>query len=271
MSYTTSIPTYHADTEPQHLSQMGSGSSSSVKHVMRKEEGVTGHSLEISLVELISASLSDLVFTSNSSNNTTHASQTKHAKHNRTKEHLTHLCAMFATNSARVQKDTWLADTGANSHIANDLKWFKNFLPFRQRIGTACNEEALKIEGGGTTYFLQETSTDESVELSLSDVAYTPKARCNLVSIHALVSKINGHFVFDSDGATLYDSIGQEVAYADAENSLYALRIQELPTVEPPRKEARMVAHLDFQNDPVWIWHRRLGHLGLESMKKLRK
>lgn len=51
--------------------------------------------------------------------------------------------------------DTWLADTGVNMHIVNDMKWFKKgtFRLFKDcsiNISTADGSTTLEVRGGGT-------------------------------------------------------------------------------------------------------------------------
>ena len=52
------------------------------------------------------------------------------------------------------RQDTWLADTGANMHIVNDIKWFKKetFRSFKDcsiDISTADGSTTLQVKGGG--------------------------------------------------------------------------------------------------------------------------
>lgn len=178
------------------------------------------------------------------------------------------------STSVAVERDVWLVDTGANGHIVNDEKWFTRFHKFDQNIGTADSTTSLKITGGGTASIKMHTTQNERVDLSLSEVALAPNARCNLLSVSALCEKAKLTATLSSSMIRFEDQNGEEIGYAIAENGLYRLIIDSEPEKDAHQEntvQPKIVSVVDFQNNPVWIWHRRLGHLGLESMRKLLK
>jgi hypothetical protein len=80
--------------------------------------------------------------------------------------------------------DTWLADTGANMHIVNDMKWFKadTFRSSNLKISTADGSTTLEIEGTGVVNLVLKSPDGFLVKVSLSEVAYAPRGKCNLFS-----------------------------------------------------------------------------------------
>ena len=85
--------------------------------------------------------------------------------------------------------DIWLADSAANMYIVNDKKWFTKFHPFDLNINTADKTAALEIKGGGTVEIRVKTLDGDFIKWQLSEVAYTPKGRCNLLSVGILAEK----------------------------------------------------------------------------------
>jgi hypothetical protein len=182
-----------------------------------------------------------------------------------------HLLSFFASVPSSVDRTTWLVDTGANGHVVNDLKWFVDFTPIRSSIGTA--NTGLDILGVGTICFTTTTSSGEDSVFTLSETVYAPDARCNLISGFAICDKANLSAFHNNEHYTLYNTNREEVLYARAENGLFKVEAQTPPlvlSVGSDYIEEQMAATIDF-DDPVWKWHRRLGHLGLESMRKLLK
>ena len=90
--------------------------------------------------------------------------------------------SLLTTSSTSISKNTWLADTGANAHVVNDMRWFTDFVPMNMNIGTANDATSMRIRGGGTVAIQLVDLEGDICEVTLSDVAYAPDARCNLLS-----------------------------------------------------------------------------------------
>jgi len=167
--------------------------------------------------------------------------------------------------------DTWLADTGANMHIVNNIKWFKKetFRPFNDcsiDISTADGSTTLKVKGGGTVQIVLKNPDGSPKTVSLSEVAYAPQGKCNLFSggMFAQKAKLTG--IYNDQYMTWINDQGHEIGCATFENGLYHLDAEKVPT--PFESGEVVAATVDF-DDPVWKWHRRLGHLGFQNMLKL--
>lgn len=167
--------------------------------------------------------------------------------------------------------DTWLADTGANMHIVNDMKWFQKdtFRPFRDcsiEISTADGSTSLKIKGGGAIQMILTNPEGLSRKVSLSEVAYAPQGKCNLFSggMFAQKAKLTG--IYNDQYMTWMDGSGNKIGHAIFDNGLYHLAGKNAG--DPSGNKEVIAATVDF-DDPVWKWHRRLGHLGFQNMLKL--
>ncbi|PIA89589.1 Retrovirus-related Pol polyprotein from transposon TNT 1-94 [Cercospora beticola] len=187
-----------------------------------------------------------------------------------------------------LDRNTWIVDIGANMHFVNDKKWFADFSDFTEEAGTANGTGNMKIQGGGSVK-LPFLTSDGFFELNLSSVAYVPTLRCNILSTSLLLC-MNEEIVgqWDKDSIRICTSDGLEVARARQTNGLYELALHPqvslykptgqvddskaapLESMPPGVRPPYVAATIDF-SDPVWKWHRRMGHLGLDNMRRLLK
>lgn len=105
-------------------------------------------------------------------------------------------------------------------------------------------------------------------DLYLSEAAYAPNSSCNLLSLQMLATKAGMHGTWDKDRITILTREGELIGQAPLQNGMYCLQMsnQETHSPNPPL----VAATVDF-DDPVWKWHRKLGHLSWENMRKLLK
>ncbi|KAJ5109551.1 hypothetical protein N7532_002196 [Penicillium argentinense] len=164
--------------------------------------------------------------------------------------------------------DTWLADTGANMHIVNDIKWFKDntFRSFNSNISTADGSTTLEIKGGGVVQLILKSPDGFPVKVSLSEVAYAPQGKCNLFSGGLFVQKAKVTGVYNDRYMTWINDHGHTIGHAIFGKGLYQLDATRLSKGHDPIDG--IAATVDF-DDPVWKWHRRLGHLGFQNMLSL--
>ena len=167
--------------------------------------------------------------------------------------------------------DTWLADTGANMHIVNDTKWFKkdSFRPFNNcsiDISTADGSTSLEVKGGGTVQVILTNPDGSPVTVSLSEVAYAPQGKCNLFSGGMFAQKARLTGVYNDKYMTWINSQGQRIGHATFENGLYHLNAEKALSAFESGEVVAATVNFD---DPVWKWHRRLGHLGFQNMLNL--
>nr|ANM86644.1 putative integrase [Cladonia uncialis subsp. uncialis]AUW30834.1 putative integrase - catalytic core [Cladonia uncialis subsp. uncialis] len=153
------------------------------------------------------------------------------------------------------------------------------------KVFTADDVNTLDILGGGTVEVSTMTDTNEKVILELSKVVYSPGLRCNILSLSLLgkVGGLQGRWSTDKIDIVMRNS--EPVCSATERDGLYVLNFsncatQKLKTrhstnetrfsvlggVKPPC----IVATIDFR-EKVWKWHRRLGHLGWENLRRLLK
>jgi hypothetical protein len=183
------------------------------------------------------------------------------------------------TSDSEIDKDTWLIDSGANVPIVNNKKWFTTFRKFNYKASVASSNSYLQIEGGGDVE-LSISLGDKKTTLVLTRVAYAPMAQCNLISLSALATQANIKARVDKDRMVLTTSTHEDFAEATFNDGLYVLQLhphqekhltdmsKPLAVTTLPPVTQPMVAVIDYM-DNVWRWHRRLGHLGWQSMRWL--
>ena len=190
---------------------------------------------------------------------------------------------LLGNNSTNMEQDKWILDSGANVHAVNDMKWFKDFHEFDMKVSTADDVNTLDILGGGTVEVSTMTDTNEKVTLELSKVAFSPGLRCNILSL-SLLGKVGGlKGCWSTNNINIVTRNDEPVCSATEKDGLYVLNfsINNEPKTGRPTRQTHLsvpggvkppciVATIDFR-EKVWKWHRRLGHLGLENLRRLLK
>ena len=96
------------------------------------------------------------------------------------------------------------------------------------------------------------------------DVTFSP--------VSDFCDKANLNVMMNSEVMVFQTEDGVEIGRALASSGLYHLSIvSDEQLNEPAESETELVAAVIDMDDPVMVWHRRLGHLGFESMRKLLK
>lgn len=89
---------------------------------------------------------------------------------------------MLTNGNSSVKRDDWILDGGANTHVVNDTRWFKEFHKFKLSVATADDGNTLEIQGGGSAELHLTSPDGDDIVLELSRVAYAPNVRCNILS-----------------------------------------------------------------------------------------
>ena len=95
----------------------------------------------------------------------------------------------FVAGTENTNRDDWIADSGSNTHLANNLKWFSSVHAIQMDLGTVSSQASLDIVGGGCVSLHLKNSNGDVSELELSDVAFAPNSRLNILSLSCLFEK----------------------------------------------------------------------------------
>jgi hypothetical protein len=94
---------------------------------------------------------------------------------------------------------------------------------------------------------------------TITQVLHVPKMKNNLISVSKLI--LEGFKVeFDKDGCKVNDARGVVVAQARRDKNLYLLNVKV-------RKDMAHIAH--SLEESAMLWHERLAHLNMASLKEL--
>ncbi|SCN96432.1 uncharacterized protein FFFS_02244 [Fusarium fujikuroi] len=172
------------------------------------------------------------------------------------------LSALLAEGGVFSDRDTILLDSGADICIFNDKRWFSSIKPLDISVSSVENTQCLQIEGGGSVTISLVTTDDDVMPLTILEAAYAPSAKYNIVSMSYLAKRAKICGKWNESCVTLeYD--GCEVGQALLIDGLYHLSVKpSLPA------QTAFVGSINYDH-PVWIWHRRLGHLSLQNMVNL--
>ena len=154
-----------------------------------------------------------------------------------------------------------MVDSGASHHICNTRSAFHNLhtLPSAVSIRLGDCSKAFGIGQG-------EISLDVGSGLVLQFTAlYAPAFSVSLLSISQLLAKYSVIFrdntCFSADRKTPSD----EIKLVIRENGLYQLRVQITYPNKYPRGQS--VAAMTASKPTLELWHKRFGHIGIQSLR----
>lgn len=179
-------------------------------------------------------------------------------------------CAAFLPNNLMsggesfqpivISRDRWNYDKGADDHITNDLRHFTNG-SMRKYKGQHYNtvNGPVTPQAVGTVELEVVTTDGRMKSLQLRDVVYIPSSPVNLFSGKKLMRQ--GGFALP--GKLIEDEESMEELCALDDNLFLAeSRFDNTDALH---------AFLGKVEESKTLWHRRMGHLGLDNLDKTRK
>ncbi|SGY22681.1 BQ5605_C008g05020 [Microbotryum silenes-dioicae] len=164
--------------------------------------------------------------------------------------------ACFLSASSPFDKGAWLLDSGANRHMANDVRLFTHLQPVK---GPHVAGVAGSLPSTGSGSVALDTT---SGRIAVADVLHVPSLPCNLLSVRRL-DRLGFTVSFGSNVATIRNAAGTAVATARAiANDLYTLDL----TPAPCRPHALLASPSHVS---LLTLHNRLAHLPVLLLKKI--
>lgn len=159
----------------------------------------------------------------------------------------------------------WCVDSGCSDHLVSDLNVFSDYHEFKipKKISVAKGGVYLEAKGIGN---IDAVSFVKNVKVScqIKNVYYCPDVKKNLMSVSKLENNgLTVTFAHNEVKATIKDRV---VMIGKKEGSLYLVNMR----VE---NSANYSIHnsLNYKDNLIDLWHRRLGHLGIQNLKQLGK
>lgn len=152
------------------------------------------------------------------------------------------------------KKNEWYIDSGASCHMTPYKELLGNYRNIHDREIITANNARMPVKYAGDGKL-----NIGHGDIEITDVLHVPNLGTNLLSVQKIVSKGNS-VVFDEKGCTIYNKNGSVIANCVQENGVYKLT-------------ANMAACFTSNTkiESAMTWHRRLGHLNHQSLKKMRE
>ncbi|EZA60109.1 Copia protein [Ooceraea biroi] len=144
----------------------------------------------------------------------------------------------------------WILDSGASSHMTNNENILQKSQPIQTKVGIASHDGYMTATKIGTV---------DLGNCELNNVLYIPNLKISLMSVSALTEK-GGKVIFHRDTVTI--SKNKNVVLEGRKNltGLYMIKGTIKETALNVKEEVK-----------ARLWHKRLGHVGIDNMKKLLK
>lgn len=168
--------------------------------------------------------------------------------------------AFFSQNDKK-----WCLDSGATSHIVSGVRDFVKIFDLARGKLNLANGSSTEICGTGLAKLNADVGEKNTRRITLKKSLHVPEARTNLLSIGKITE--NGcHVIFHKNVAMVKrNSDGKNILFADRIGDLYYVRESSSKDSQPSSETAMVSAS---SADVAQMWHRRLGHLNIQDMKK---
>ncbi|UYV80563.1 hypothetical protein LAZ67_19000691 [Cordylochernes scorpioides] len=161
----------------------------------------------------------------------------------------------------------WFVDSGATSHMAYDESFFTELNREQTQNVVVANGNKLQVKGIGQGESKVITPQGKTDTLLLTKVLYIPELTDNLLSVSAATS--NGCKVtFNRDWCTI-ERDNTALANGILDNGMYRLHLDDNPQTRTFKANVAKQNHCKNKNC-LMLWHDRLGHRNIESIKKIR-
>ncbi|UYV74758.1 hypothetical protein LAZ67_12000832 [Cordylochernes scorpioides] len=160
----------------------------------------------------------------------------------------------------------WFIDSGATSHMAYDESFFTELNREQTQNVVVANGNKLQVKGIGQGEIKVITPQGKTDTLLLTKVLYIPELTDNLMSVSAATS--NGCKVtFNRDWCTI-ERDNTALANGILDNGMYRLHLDDNPQTRTFKANVAKQNHCKNKNC-LMLWHDRLGHRNIESIKKI--
>ncbi len=152
----------------------------------------------------------------------------------------------------------WIVHSGATQHMTFEQEWFTTYERISRMRVFMGDDTILEAIGKGSIKAIMQVG-GQLTHTTITQVLHVPKMKNNLILVSKLISE--GFKVeFDKDGCKVNDARGVIVPQARRDKNLYFLNVNVL-------KDMAHVAN--SLEESAMLWHEKLGHLNMASLKEL--
>lgn len=168
---------------------------------------------------------------------------------------------MHGASNIKISK--WIVDSGATQHMTPHRHMFDTYESVSNRNVFLGDNGAVEALGKGSI-LVESRVNGEVKKIRVYDVLHVPKLHVNLLSVGKLVSRgLKVHF--NKMGCDVITEGGELLAKASLESNLYQLELKMVKECE-----VSTLAHTSENDGSMELWHKRLGHLNVKSVKALK-
>ncbi|KAL1198058.1 Retrovirus-related Pol polyprotein from transposon TNT 1-94 [Cardamine amara subsp. amara] len=157
--------------------------------------------------------------------------------------------------SSQEDDETWLVDSGCTNHMTKEVKYFITLdksIKVPIKVG---NGQHVMTAGKGNIQVM--TSQGEKI---IKEVFLVPSLARNLLSVSQMIS--NGYGVlFEANRCLINDPQGRMVLNIRMKHKSFPFKWRKSEV------SALLAAGEEVNKDK--LWHRRLGHVGLDKLQKM--
>jgi Reverse transcriptase (RNA-dependent DNA polymerase)/gag-polypeptide of LTR copia-type/Integrase core domain/GAG-pre-integrase domain/Domain of unknown function (DUF4219) len=158
----------------------------------------------------------------------------------------------------------WFTDSGASDHFSPHKELFSTFSKLDEPVSIETAEGAAIGTGTGTIALTVLGKDDIETELQLNNVIYAPNMSSNLFSLMAAYDKGYEIRITPGYGLRIFHGEALVATTVRVEGGLFRLKT----TTDTFAMAAQTSEAINHELD-IDIWHRRMGHLGEDYVRKL--
>lgn len=158
----------------------------------------------------------------------------------------------FGAFISRSEND-WYVDSGASSHMTPNATILAN--KQKCEIGgiKAANGETMKVKGIGNAKL-----NIDGKQIDVNNILHVPNLSVNLLSVGKIVESGNTVTFDKKNGCTILNTRNEIVANCKNDNGIFKFSENDMKCLMAGKSESAL------------LWHRRLGHVNLQCLKKMR-
>ncbi|CAO1618810.1 unnamed protein product [Parajaminaea phylloscopi] len=202
------------------------------------------------------------------------------------------------TSTDKKQDRSWILDTGASGHFTYSKEYMHGFVEdYSDSNVTVASGQRLNIAGWGSITFrinknvlipmlpsenkpdgdddlpkLGENFQDGDALIHISQVGYVPEMSVNLISTMQLGRQTGFKVTIEAFRASLTTADDDLIMTCFWIGHSYLMPIEPVPVAIAKKLQPAQYlacAHLDSTQRDILLWHRRLGHVGITSLRKI--